>query len=61
MPYKSVKQERFFNANKGKLEAKGVDVDECNKASKGRKLWMRSESHTYDSNRPKRQVVSRYK
>lgn len=61
MPYKSVKQESFFNANKTALEAKGVDVDEWNKASKGRKLPMRSESHTYDSNRPRRQVVSRYK
>jgi hypothetical protein len=60
MPYKSVKQERFFNANKS-MEAQGVDVDEWNKASKGRKLPMRSESHNYDSNRPKRQVVSRYK
>lgn len=61
MPYKSVKQERFFNANKGKLEAQGVDVNEWNQASKDRHLPMRSESHTYDSNRPKRQVVSRYK
>jgi hypothetical protein len=38
MPYKSLKQERFFNANKGKLEAQGVDVNEWNQASKGKDL-----------------------
>ncbi len=38
MPYKSVKQERYFNANRDKLERKGVDVDEWNSASKGVKL-----------------------
>ncbi len=38
MPYKSLKQERFFNANRAKLEAQGVDVDEWNQASKGKKL-----------------------
>jgi len=37
MPYKSEKQRKFFNANKKKLEKKGVDVDEWNKASKGKK------------------------
>jgi len=36
MPYKSVKQERFFNANKKKIGAKVVD--EFNAASKGKKL-----------------------
>lgn len=38
MPYKSLAQERYFNANKKKLEAKGVNVSEWNKASKGKKL-----------------------
>lgn len=38
MPYKSKKQEAYFNANKAKLEAEGVNVDEWNKASKGKKL-----------------------
>lgn len=38
MPYKSKAQERFFNANRKKLEKQGVDVDEWNKASKGKKL-----------------------
>ncbi len=38
MPYKSIAQEKFFNANKDKLEKQGVNVDEFNKASKGKKL-----------------------
>lgn len=42
MPYKSIKQERYFNVNKKKLEAQGVDVDEFNKASKGKKLPMKA-------------------
>jgi hypothetical protein len=37
-PYKSQAQEKFFNANKKKLEKQGVDVNEWNKASKGKKL-----------------------
>lgn len=35
MPYKSLAQMRFFNANRAKLEAQGVDVAEWNAASKG--------------------------
>lgn len=42
MPYKSLAQERYFNANRGKLEAQGVDVDEWNSASKGRSLPMKT-------------------
>jgi len=38
MPYKSLAQERYFNANRDKLEAQGVNVDEWNEASKGKKL-----------------------
>jgi hypothetical protein len=38
MPYKSLAQERYFNANKGKLEKQGVNVSEWNAASKGMKL-----------------------
>jgi len=38
MPYKSVKQERYFNANRKSLERQGVDVDEWNASSKGMKL-----------------------
>ena len=41
MPYKSKKQEAFFNANRDKLEAQGVDVDEWNNASRGLKLPVR--------------------
>lgn len=42
MPYKSLAQERYFNANRGKLEKQGVDVDEWNSASKGMKLPKRA-------------------
>lgn len=38
MPYKSEAQRKFFNANRSELEKEGVDVDEWNKASKGKKL-----------------------
>jgi len=38
MPYKSQAQERYFNANRAKLEKQGVDVGEWNGASKGMKL-----------------------
>jgi hypothetical protein len=38
MPFKSTAQRAYFNANRAKLEAQGVDVDEWNKASKGLKL-----------------------
>jgi len=40
MPYKSKAQEKYFNANRKKLESEGVNVDEFNKASKGMKLPM---------------------
>lgn len=38
MPYKSLKQMKFFNANRKRLEAQGVDVDEWNASTKGKKL-----------------------
>lgn len=38
MPFVSKAQERYFNANRGKLEGEGVDVDEWNQASKGKEL-----------------------
>jgi hypothetical protein len=38
MPYKSQKQAAYFNANKKKLEKQGVNVDEFNRKSKGKKL-----------------------
>jgi len=44
MPYKSLAQERYFNANRSKLEKQGVNVDEWNKASKGKKLPKRAKN-----------------
>lgn len=38
MPYKSLAQERYFYANKKKLEKQGVNVNEWDKATKGLKL-----------------------
>lgn len=38
MPYKSKAQAAYFNIHKKELEKKGVNVDEWNKASKGKKL-----------------------
>lgn len=42
MPFKSRAQQSYFNANRGKFEAQGVDVDEWNDASKGMKLPKRA-------------------
>ena len=41
MPYLSKAQDRYFNANRKTLEARGVDVDEWNRASRGKKLPAR--------------------
>lgn len=38
MPYKSEAQRKFFNANRKKLEAEGVNVAEWNASSDGKKL-----------------------
>lgn len=38
MPYVSKAQEAYFNVHRKKLEAQGVNVDEWNAASKGKKL-----------------------
>ena len=38
MPYKSKAQEAYFNIHRKELEKQGVNVDEWNKASKGKKL-----------------------
>ena len=37
-PYKSKAQQAYFNVNKKELEKQGVDVNEWNQASKGKKL-----------------------
>jgi len=42
MPYRSLAQERFFNANRAKMEKQGVDVNEWNQASKGKPLPERA-------------------
>jgi hypothetical protein len=42
MPFKSEAQRRYFEANKSKLEKQGVDVEEWEQASKGRKLPERA-------------------
>lgn len=38
MPYKSDKQRKFFHANKEELESQGVDVEEWDEESRGKKL-----------------------
>jgi hypothetical protein len=38
MPYKSKAQAAYFNINKKKLEKQGVNVNEWNASSKGKKL-----------------------
>lgn len=43
MPYKSKAQQGYFNANRKRLESEGVNVDEWNSSSKGRKLPYRVE------------------
>ena len=38
MPYKSEAQRKFFHANKAKLKRQGVNIDEWDAASAGKKL-----------------------
>ena len=45
MPYKSENQEKYFNANKEKLEKEGVNVHEWNEVSKGKKLPKKAPKH----------------
>lgn len=54
MPYKSIAQARYFNANKPKLEAQGIDVDEFNAASKGKKLPAKAPPNSRQSPKIKR-------
>jgi hypothetical protein len=49
MPYKSEAQRKYFHANKAKLEAEGVDVDEWDRATKGKKLPKRVKKHKIKS------------
>lgn len=47
MPFVSVAQRGYFNANKAALEKKGVDVNEWNQASKGLKLPEKVHKNIY--------------
>ena len=38
MPFKSEAQRKYMNANKAKLQKKGVNVEEWNDKTKGKKL-----------------------
>jgi len=42
MPYKSKAQAAYFNANRKRMAAQGVDVAEWNASSKGKKLPERA-------------------
>lgn len=50
MPYLSELQRRFFNANRARLEAQGVDVDHWNAVSKGKKLPKKVEPTLSEKN-----------
>lgn len=54
MPFKSEAQRGFFNANRKKLEAQGVDVGEWNQSSKGMKLPAKAPKHPVDHLRRRR-------
>lgn len=41
-PFVSKAQQRYFEANKSKLESQGVNVSEWEQASKGKKLPARA-------------------
>jgi hypothetical protein len=59
MPYKSEAQRRFFNANRKKLESQGVDVDEWNESSKGKKLPERAEPEDKEAGEIFSQLVAK--
>lgn len=47
MPYKSQAQAAYFNMNRKKLQAQGVNVDEWNTSTKGRKLPKKVKKKKY--------------
>lgn len=53
MPFKSKAQAAYFNRFKDRLEGEGVNVDEWNAASKGKKLPERVEPTKVDK-KPKK-------
>lgn len=62
MPFVSEAQRRYFNYNKDKLQKQGVNVDEWNKATQGKKLPERVKgSKSVDKHaRFKRQVKAAF-
>jgi hypothetical protein len=46
MPYKSKAQAAYFNIHRKELESQGVDVDEWNESSKGKKLPKKAEDYS---------------
>jgi len=53
MPYVSKAQERYFNANRKKMEAQGVNVAEWNASSGGKKLPARVKNGKAGKNKAK--------
>lgn len=49
MPYKSKAQAAYFNIHKKELESKGVNVNEWNSASKGKKLPDKKKNYSDDA------------
>lgn len=58
MPYASKAQQGYFNANRKKLEAKGVDVGEWNKSSTGLNLPEKSPVAKFKAMTDKRKKIS---
>lgn len=49
MPYESLAQEGYFHTHKKQLEAQGVNVDEWDQATKGKKLPARKKKFAHAS------------
>lgn len=60
MPYSSDAQRKYFNANRVKLEAEGVDVDEWNASSKGKRLPEKKTKAASDVELLARTAVKQY-
>jgi hypothetical protein len=61
MPYISEAQRAYFNANRSKLEAKGVDVDEWNASSKGKELPKHAKKHEFAGDHLKEHHPTKHK
>lgn len=62
MPFVSKAQMKWGNSPSGHAALGDAGVQEWNAETKGKELpaKLKSEVHTYDSSRPKRQIISRY-